>query len=428
MKNKLWTRDFTILTVGTVASMFGNSISSFAMGLLVLDFTNSTLLFSLYLVCNNLPRVVMPLVAGPYLDRFSRKKTIYMLNFCSSLLFLIISFLVGSGNTSYPLLLSMAMLIGAIDSVYSVAYDSFYPMLISTGNFSKAYSVSSLIYPLASTIMVPIAGVAYNTVGITPLFLFNAFMLFVAALFQTRIRTGETHLLQKKVEGFSLKRYGDDFKFGLKYLKGERGLLTITGYFFVSMLVGGAAGALVLPFFKSHTFVLPEALQFMMRYVKTGDGLGVGIYSFVMSFSTLGRLVGGFIHYKFRFPVDKKFAIALFVYTVICFLDGSYLYMPVLAMLLMQFCTGALSVTSFNIRISSTQNYVSDEVRGRFNGIFSMVNMVGMILGQLIAGGLSAVLPPRAIISLLMGVNLAAVYLIMFRNREHVKKIYNRQV
>lgn len=428
MNKKLWTHDFTILTLGTVVNMFGNAISGFAMGLLVLDYTNSTLLYSIYLVFNNLPRVVMPLIAGPYLDRFSRKRIIYLLNFFAAGLYLAVSLLVGRGLLSYPLILAFTMLVGMVDSVYSVAYDSFYPMLISEGNFSKAYSVSSLIYPLATTIMVPIAGVAYGTVGITPLFIFNAATFFVAALFQTRIRAKETHMEETPQKSFSAGRYAEDFKAGLAYLRSEKGLSTITVYFCVSTLVGGAASALLLPFFKSHTFAVPESLSFLLRFVKTEGGFGVGIYSLVMSVATFGRLIGGMVHYRFHYPVDKKFYIALFVYTSLCFVEGSYLYLPVAAMLILELCSGALAVTSFNIRISATQNYVKDEFRGRFNGIFSMVNIIGMIVGQLLAGGLSAVMQPRAIISLVYVMNLFAIYFIMFRNREHVKRIYNRQV
>ncbi len=40
----LWTRDFTIITLGSVISMLGNSMSGFALSLLVLDYTGSNLL------------------------------------------------------------------------------------------------------------------------------------------------------------------------------------------------------------------------------------------------------------------------------------------------------------------------------------------------------------------------------------------------
>ena len=37
----LWTRDFTIITVGSVISMFGNALAGFAISLFVLDYTES---------------------------------------------------------------------------------------------------------------------------------------------------------------------------------------------------------------------------------------------------------------------------------------------------------------------------------------------------------------------------------------------------
>ena len=79
-KNKLWSKDFTILTLGTVVSMLGNAVAGFAIGLLVLDKTESVMLYALFMICYGLPRIVLPMVAGPYLDRFSRKRLIYTLD------------------------------------------------------------------------------------------------------------------------------------------------------------------------------------------------------------------------------------------------------------------------------------------------------------------------------------------------------------
>ena len=80
-KAKLWTRDFTIITLGSVISMLGNSMSGFALSLLVLDYTGSNLLYAIYVATFTLPQVVMPIFSGAILDRFSRKKTIYIFHF-----------------------------------------------------------------------------------------------------------------------------------------------------------------------------------------------------------------------------------------------------------------------------------------------------------------------------------------------------------
>ena len=47
VSSQLWTRDFTIITLGSVVSMIGSSIAGFALGLLVLDYTGSTFLYAL---------------------------------------------------------------------------------------------------------------------------------------------------------------------------------------------------------------------------------------------------------------------------------------------------------------------------------------------------------------------------------------------
>ena len=87
----LWTRDFTIITLGSVVSMFGNAMSGFAMSLMVLDISESTLLYSIYIAMFTLPQLIMPIVSGALLDRFSRKKTIYTLDFISAGLYLLMS-------------------------------------------------------------------------------------------------------------------------------------------------------------------------------------------------------------------------------------------------------------------------------------------------------------------------------------------------
>ncbi|OQB24482.1 MAG: enterobactin exporter EntS [Firmicutes bacterium ADurb.Bin182] len=411
MKNKLWTKDFTIITLGSVVSMLGNAVSGFAIGLMVLDYTNSTLLFAVFMVVYSIPKVLLPLFIGPYLDRFSRRKMIYGLDFFSAGFYLTIALLLYSGLFNYPLFLLLSVIVGSVDSVYTVAYESFYPTLISEGNFSKAYSISSLMYPIANTIMVPVAGVLYETIGLEVLFLFNAVTFFIAACFETRITAAETHIRHEKNAGrFGFQKYLSDFKEGIEYLKQERGLLVITAYFFITMLAGASTSTLALPFFKNHAT------------------LTVMHFTFAMGANTLGRVVGGTIQYRFRYPAAKKFAIAMFVYTSICFLEGSLMYLPFALMVVFNFISGLLAVTSFNIRISATQNYVLDEKRGRFNGIFQMVTMGGNIAGQLMAGALGEVFPIPAIVAGFMAFNLIAVFAVMFRNREHVKPIYNREI
>ena len=64
MQNKLWTKDFTTITLGSVVSMMGNSIAGFAMSLFVLDYMDSTLLYAIYIFLYTLPQIAAPITIG----------------------------------------------------------------------------------------------------------------------------------------------------------------------------------------------------------------------------------------------------------------------------------------------------------------------------------------------------------------------------
>lgn len=405
--NKLWTKNFTIITLGSIVSMLGNAISGFALSVLILDLTDSSLAFAIYLALYSLPKLVVPIIAGTLLDRFSRVKVIYGLDFLSSVLFLFIFLGLTYNFLTYPLFLVIAVLIGTIDSVYSVAYDSLYPTLVSEGNFSKAYSISSMIYPLAA-MMTPLAAFVHSTIGLEILFFVNSITFFIAALFETQIKTDETHI-KKDNRQLTPKQFKEEYKLGFNYLFSEKGLLTITLFFFCNSLFQSSI---------HQTLTLP--------YFKNTPGLSYTLYTFVSVANVFGRFLGGLIHYRHKIPKQYKFGIAMFVYTVLCFFEGFYLYFPIYIMIVVNFLIGIHAVTSFNIRISSTQHYVPNHLRGRFNGTFQMVTTTGMILGQLIWGSLGEVFDPRILIILGNAITLTLTYLVVYRNREHVKPIYNQ--
>ncbi len=415
----LWTRDFTIITLGSVVSMIGNSLSGFALSMMVLDYTGSTFLYALFSVCFQLPMMVCPVLAGPYLDRMSRKKVIYRLDFLSAGLYFGLFLLLRGGWFSYPLLLAGCVVVGAINGVYLVAYDSFYPNLITEGNFSKAYSISSMLWPLAA-MSTPLAALVYDRMGsATPLFAFNALCFFIAASFERTIRYQETHMDKAPpADGLgAAKRFGRDLRDGLSYIAGERGLLVITLYFMVSGFSGNGAGSLYLPFFKNNA-----------QLFSAWPLAAVTLYTIVSNFAVAGRLTGGVIHYKFKFPTEKKFVIAFTVYLVVSLLEGSMLYLPIPVMAAAFFFYGLLGVTSYNIRIAATQSYIPDTKRARFNGTFQMLSSLGGVAGTLLAGSLAEVLPERQVVLMLGLASLCAVWLFMFRGRRAVAAIYNREV
>ncbi len=407
----LWTRDFTIITLGSVVSMLGNALSGFAMSLMVLDISKSTLLYAIYIAMYTLPQLFMPIVSGAILDRFSRKKTIYSLDFLSAFLYALMAAILATGWFSFPLFAVYCFLLGSIQSTYMVAYESFYPLLISEGNFQKAYSIASVLETL-SAVMVPVSAFLYRKIGLSPLLAINALCFLIAAIMETQIRADEQYLVtQRETRDHDLKASKQmlrDIREGFAYLRSEKGLLAIALYFAFSAITGGVSTVIVLPWFKS--------------VYENGEYL----YMLVWGMALLGRAIGGMVHYRVNIPPKYRYGTALAVYIVISVLEGVYLFTPIPVMMALCFIVGIGGITSYTIRISATQSYVPDERKGRFNGAFNMISTAGALLGEVLAGGLTLLMPERVV--LLGAMLLCALAAIVFigGGREHVAYIYNR--
>lgn len=432
IKNKLWTRNFTIITIGSLISYLGNSISSFAMALLVFNKTDSTLSLALVAIVSTLPSLFTSTITGTFLDRVSRKKVIYMLDFLSATLFIGVALITYFDLYNFFVYLGISFIFGFINSIYAVAYDSFYPTLINKGCFSKAYAVSTLLWPIATTVAYPFTALIHAKMGVTGialLFAINSLTFYIAAIFEASIKVVEEHLIPDatfatanestangEVPQIPIKKpvkkkktsWSEDFKKGLAYVSKEKGLLAIMSYFFFTMMFGAALSLLMYPFFERSSIYT------------TVD------YSLVVVASTIGRVVGAAIHYAFKLPPSKKTFIAICVYFTITLLDMFVLYMPFLPLFFMfQFLVGLFSVTSYNIRISGTQNYVPNRIRGRFNGVFSLVIAVGTIIGQLAAGFLGDIIDIHYIVSGAMVLNIIAILVIVVPRRNDIKQVYN---
>ena len=405
---KLWTKNFTIITLGTAVSLFGNVISGFATGLLVLDYTGSVFLFAIYMILFDLPRVIMPQVIGPILDKFSRRKMIYTLDFMSAAIYGLFGLILLKGDINYVLLTIGCAILGIISSIYTVAYDSFYPLLITEGNMGKAYSISSTMESLLM-IVTPLSAYLYHTIGIAPLFFIDCASYFIAAVFETQIRVKEEYVIEKG-QKFGLSQYKETFKEGMDYLKLEPGLMAVACYFMFSSFSGGANMIIGLPYFRG-----------------VYGTMGEYIFMIVGGAMMVGRLLAGVFHYRHKLKPESKFNIAFIVYLSIALIGGSYLFTPVPCMVAMTFASGVLGMTSYNIRIAATQAYVPHEKKGRFNGTFQMMSTFGMLTGELLAGAMADYMNKRMVLVCFSALEFAAAWMFMYRKRKDVSKIYNRE-
>ena len=164
----------------------------------------------------------------------------------------------------------------------------------------------------------------------------------------------------------------------------------------------------------------------VLPWFKSAFENGEYLYMLVWGMAFVGRAVGGMIHYRASIPSKYRYRVALTVYIVISICEGVYLFTPIPAMMILCFIIGIGGITSYTIRVSATQSYVPDERKGRFNGAFNMLSTSGALLGEVLSGVLTLVMPERVVLLSVMLLCALAAVVFIGGGRKHVSYIYNR--
>ena len=406
MKNTLWTKNFTIITLGTVISAVGGVAMGFALSFVVFDNTGSTLMMALFAAASSLPGIILPVLLSPYLDNFRRKPVIVGLDYLSAVIYLLFGLYLLKHSFSLPLYLLFSLACGSIGSVYNLAYESLYPNLIPEGFAQKGYTVSGMLYPTVTMVMTPVASILYTRLGLGVLCIGEGLLLAAAASVETQIKVEE---YTKPGGKFSFGDYIGDFKEGFRYLKKEKGLLRIYGYMPITQGISQATEPLIRAWFR------------------TAPGLNLTMYALFTTAEFIGRTIGGLVHYKFEIPPEKRFSLAYLVYVTYNIMDTVLLWLGFPLMLVNRGICGFLGINSATLRASSVQNYLPDNMRAKVNAVFNMLYALVPTLLTLAVGALGEMMDYRLCVTLVSAAGLLPCYLIMWRGREDVKKVYNRK-
>ena len=403
MKQKLWTKNFTIITLGTLISAIGDAAMTLGLSLVVFDQTQSTWLSGLYTAISILPGITLPILFGPMIDRVNRKRLIVCLDAMLGVWYLLFLAFIRKNGFVYEAYVVFSFISGSIGCVYGLTYQCLYPDLIPEGMAQQGYAISGMIYPLTMTIMTPVAAFAYERMGVEVLFLAEGLLLLTAALFESFI----AYKHEKKETAQSLRQYTEDIAEGFRYLKREKGVRSIYSYMMITNATGNSNGKMV------------------MAYFQTSSVLTTAMYGLLTSAETIGRLVGSAVHYLFNIPEEKRYALTVRVYMIYELCDGIMLFMAYPVMLALRFLCGFLGSQTAAIRSAAVQKYLPSDMRARVNGLFSVLMSLGMMVTQLAVGALGEVMPYRWVAAIFAGISFTAILVLIVRGRKHVEPVYN---
>ena len=404
-KNSLWSKNFTIITLGTVISAIGSSAITFAFSFVVFDNSQSTLWSGMFAAISMLPGVLLPILISPWLDRIKRLPVIVGLDAFNGMLYLAFGLFLLDAEFNYFLYLGFNLIVNATGAIYNLAYTSFYPNLIPEGQKQKGYTISGMIYPTVTVVVSPAASVLYKYTGTAALCIIEGILLLGAAMIERMICVDE-HV--HKETKFTLSAYLNDLMAAFTFLKKEKGLVRIYAYM---PITNGLS--------EGYT-------QLVIAWFQTTPGLGITLYSFLTGAEFLGRTIGGLVHYKFTIPENKRFSFAYFVYQIYNIMDMLLLWSGYPLMLLNRAACGFLGINSATLRESSVQTYIPDKMRARVNALFSVMMSVAAMFFRVFAGWLGELLSYRGAVTICGFCCVIVCYLLIYRGQLYTRPVYNR--
>ena len=403
MKNNLWTRDFTLITVATIMGAAGAIAGNFALSFLVYVETGSTLASALIIAINFVPGFVVPLVASPFMDSLPRKPFLVAGDAVNGVLYLLMGLYLNSRGFTYTLYLLFSLLLSSLSAFDQLAYNSLFPKLIPPGCMDKGYTVSSMVYPVMQVVMAPVAALLMDLIGVGNILLLQGGLSIAAALTESRIRTEEERRAYRR---FSLRGYFADLKEAADYLRQERGMLNIFAYMAVTNGVASGYAPIFVAFFSST------------------PGLSAAMYSLFAVAEFAGRTLGGVLRYATKMPKERRFGFAFAVYQVYETMDMLLLWLPYPLMLANRAIAGFLGINSATLRLAAVQSTLPDRLRARVNAFESVLYSAAFSVLSLAVGALGEVMDLRLCVTLCAFASLIICWMTIWRRRREIRAMY----
>lgn len=185
-KEKLFTRNFTLLILGQVSSLTGNYTLKFALSMYVLEQTGSASIFAGMLSAALLPTVLLSPFGGILADRANRKWIMVVLDALSGLSVLAAGLLLPLGRELW-VIGALLVLLSVLAAFESPTVQACVPQMVSPQNLVQGNAVVSQVSAVTSLATPFLGSLFYTAFGIGPVFAAAVVCFWLTALLECMI-------------------------------------------------------------------------------------------------------------------------------------------------------------------------------------------------------------------------------------------------
>ena len=380
-------RNYRLWFIGQLASLVGTWMQTTAQGYLVYELTKSPAYLGYVGFAGGVPSWFFMLYGGVISDRMSRRLLMIITQTAMMVLAFILAALTFTSVVQPWHIIVLAFGLGVANAFDAPARQAFVLEMVDRKDMANAIALNSMMFNSATAVGPAIAGIAYALVGPGWCFTINgiSFIAVIIALMLMDIKP-----MPQRARSTSTIH---DLREGMQYVAHH---VEIRSLIFIALLVS--------------TFGLGYAVLIPAWAVKVlgGDATTAGL---MQSARGVGSLIGAFMIAalgRFRFK-GKLLTVGTFVFPIFILLFTASRNVPLSLLLLVGVGLGSMII--FNMLNTLIQMLVSDQVRGRVLGIYSLTFFGSAPIGSLLTGGVAdAIGEPITVLSTALITFACAVY------------------
>lgn len=279
-KQPLFLRNFTLVVIGQIISLFGNAILRFALPLYLLRETGSSSLFGAVTACSFIPMILLSLAGGVFADRMNKRNIMVILDFSTALLITVFYLMLGKLPV-VPLMIVCLMALYGISGAYQPAVQASIPLLVQPGQIMQANAVINMVSTLAGLLGPVIGGILFGTWGLFPILSISILCFISSAVMEIFIRIPHE---KRETEAGIFSVVKSDLKESFLYIRNEKPvLLSVVSVLALFNLVLSAAMIVGIPVIIVNILKMSDAALGITQGALGFGGLAGGVLGGIFS-------------------------------------------------------------------------------------------------------------------------------------------------
>jgi len=368
-------KNFNLVVLGQIISVFGAALLRFALSLHVLEVTGSELMFASLVALSNIPLLLAPL-GGAIADRFNRRDLMVIFDFSSSTIIFSFLLLLPVMRDSVVLIGIVMVLLHIISAFYTPAVTASIPLLVDDKKLVGANGIVQAVQALSGVAAPVLGGVLFNILGVQRLVIFSCVAFFLSAVMEIFIKIP---FKKRELYGHIVPAVIRDMKEGFIYAFKRSFILK-------SMILAALINLILTPLIIVGA---PIIFYKTMQSSNSIYGIGMGTINFA---AILGALTVGIFARRIKMNTLYRLILAVAILllpmalSVMPLMLGLGLYPPfMLFMLCVVPIAMILTITSIFV-VTAVQKKTSNEYLGKVMAIIMAVAQCTSPIGQFTYG------------------------------------------